>query len=95
MNMDKLLPSEIMQIDGAGWRSNMAEFVDTGSVIGTVIGYAPDRDSDWCRIGADRGGLIGAVGGFSAGLGWGIGTLIRERIIYPYARIYYFFSVNE
>lgn len=40
MNMDKLLPSEIMQIDGAGWRSNMAEFVDTGSVIGTVIGYA-------------------------------------------------------
>ncbi|HHW4669764.1 MAG TPA: hypothetical protein ACQGQJ_09315 [Xylella fastidiosa subsp. multiplex] len=41
MNMDKLLPSEIMQIDGAGWRSNMAEFVDTGSVIGTVIGYAP------------------------------------------------------
>ncbi|ACB92029.1 hypothetical protein D1605_003040 [Xylella fastidiosa subsp. fastidiosa] len=91
MNMDKLLPSEIMQIDGAGWRSNMAEFVDTGSVIGTVIGYAPTGT----LIGADQGGLIGAVGGFSAGLGWGIGTLIRERIIYPYARIYYFFSVNE
>lgn len=39
-------------------------------------------------IGAGRGGLIGAAGGFSAGLGWGIGTSIRERIIYPYARIY-------
>ncbi len=49
MNMDELSPSEIMQIDGAGWTSSMAEFVDTGSVIGTVIGYATIRDPDWCR----------------------------------------------
>ncbi|WGZ33662.1 hypothetical protein [Xylella fastidiosa] len=84
MNMDELSPSEIMQIDGAGWTSSMAEFVDTGSVIGTVIGYA----AIGTLIGAGRGGLIGAAGGFSAGLGWGVGTLIHERIIYPYARIY-------
>ncbi|ALQ95282.1 glycine zipper family protein [Xylella fastidiosa] len=77
MNIRELASSEIMQIDGAGWRSNMAEFVDTGSVIGTVIGYA----ATGTLIGAGRGGLIGAAGGFSAGLGWGIGTYISRRLM--------------
>ncbi|ALR03153.1 hypothetical protein ADT28_05525 [Xylella fastidiosa] len=90
MNIRELASSEIMQIDGAGWISGLnnwmsdtAQFVNTGTAIGTVGGFIRTGT----LVGASRGGFIGAAGGFAAGLGWGVGTLIHDRIIYPYARL--------
>ncbi|MCD8456135.1 hypothetical protein FUT69_00910 [Xylella taiwanensis] len=79
MNIHELSPSEVMQIDGSG----MAEWVDTGAAIGMIAGYAIQGG----LAGASRGGLIGAAGGFSGGLGWGVGTFIYNRFLSPYPMI--------
>ncbi|MDS9989252.1 hypothetical protein RAC83_000595 [Xylella fastidiosa] len=73
MNIRELSTSEIMQVDGAG---PIKDF-ETGSVIGTVIGYA----ATGTVAGASRYGLFGDAIGFSWGLGWGIGRYISQRLM--------------
>ncbi|ADN62198.1 putative integral membrane protein [Xylella fastidiosa subsp. fastidiosa GB514] len=73
MNIRELSTSEIMQVDGAGPIKDS----ETGSVIGTVIGYA----AAGTVAGASRLGLFGGAIGFSWGLGWGIGRYIGQRLM--------------
>ncbi|ARO69652.1 hypothetical protein B9J09_03395 [Xylella fastidiosa subsp. pauca] len=75
MNIRELSTSEIMQVDGADL--GPINGFETGSVIGTVIGYA----ATGTVAGASRFGLIGGAIGFSAGLGWGIGRYISQRLM--------------
>ncbi|WP_262363528.1 complement resistance protein TraT [Xylella fastidiosa] len=78
MNIRELSTSEIMQVDGADL--GPINGFETGSVIGTVIGYA----ATGTVAGASRFGLIGGAIGFSAGLGWGLGDiLVRDLCLMP------------
>ena len=67
----ELTSDEIQLVSGGGLLDSYAfEGGAMGGMAGSIFGSAWTGSS----IGASRFGLIGAAIGFSAGLGWGIGT---------------------
>ncbi|MGF1736910.1 hypothetical protein [Photobacterium satsumensis] len=68
--MRELNMNEIQQVNGG----NALEGFNWGAAIGTVGGAVWTGSS----IGATRGGIIGGAIGFSAGLGYEVGSLMYQ-----------------
>lgn len=72
----ELTPDEIHLVSGGDFMDSYAfRGGAVGGLVGSILGSAFTGSS----IGASRLGFIGAAIGFSAGLGWGIGTSIYNH----------------
>jgi hypothetical protein len=67
----ELTPDEIHMVSGGDL---MDSYAFRGGAVGGMAGSIFGSAFTGSAIGASRFGLIGAAIGFSAGLGWGIGT---------------------
>ena len=74
----ELTCEEIQLVSGGDWMDSPAF---RGGAVGGMLGSILGAGLTGSSAGASSYGLIGAALGFSAGLGWSVGTLIYEHAI--------------